>query len=192
MNEIFSYFIVTFAPVIRLRYRTTSQMTRKEFETLAPALREHIVAMVRRISAEADTDLADDVAQDTLLRLWTMRDRLESYRSVESLAMVIARHRAIDLLRNPLNSLVPLDDAFEHADSSLSAEETLIVMEEHSEIDEIIASLPSAQQAILRMKHIEGLEVSEIASITGSTPGAIRVSLSRTRHLIKDIFMQRQ
>ncbi len=167
-------------------------MTRKEFETLAPALREHIVAMVRRISAEADTDLADDVAQDTLLRLWTMRDRLESYRSVESLAMVIARHRAIDLLRNPLNSLVPLDDAFEHADSSLSAEETLIVMEEHSEIDEIIASLPSAQQAILRMKHIEGLEVSEIASITGSTPGAIRVSLSRTRHLIKDIFMQRQ
>ncbi len=159
---------------------------------MAPALREHIVAMVRRISAEADTDLADDVAQDTLLRLWTMRDRLESYRSVESLAMVIARHRAIDLLRNPLNSLVPLDDAFEHADSSLSAEETLIVMEEHSEIDEIIASLPSAQQAILRMKHIEGLEVSEIAKITGSTPGAIRVSLSRTRHLIKDIFMQRQ
>jgi len=167
-------------------------MTRKEFESMAPALREHIVAMVRRISAEADTDLADDVAQDTLLRLWTMRDRLESYRSVESLAMVIARHRAIDLLRNPLNALVPLDDAFGHADSSLSAEETLIVMEERSEIDKIIASLPSAQQAILKMKHIEGLEVSEIASITGSTPGAIRVSLSRTRHLIKDIFMQRQ
>lgn len=167
-------------------------MTRKEFESMAPALREHIVAMVRRISAEADTDLADDVAQDTLLRLWTMRDRLESYRNVESLAMVIARHRAIDLLRNPLNALVPLDDAFGHADSSLSAEETLIVMEERSEIDKIIASLPSAQQAILKMKHIEGLEVSEIASITGSTPGAIRVSLSRTRHLIKDIFMQRQ
>ncbi len=167
-------------------------MTRSEFETIAPGLREHIVAMVRRISAEADADLADDVAQDTLLRLWTMRERLESYRSVESLAMVIARHRAIDLLRHPLNSLVTMDDSFEQADTSLSAEETLIVMEERSEIDEIIASLPSAQQAILKMKHIEGLEVNEIASITGSSPGAIRVSLSRTRHHIKELFLQRQ
>lgn len=167
-------------------------MTRSEFETIAPGLREHIVAMVRRISAEADADLADDVAQDTLLRLWTMRERLESYRSVESLAMVIARHRAIDLLRHPLKSLVTMDESFEQADTSLSAEETLIVMEERSEIDEIIASLPSAQQAILKMKHIEGLEVNEIASITGSSPGAIRVSLSRTRHHIKELFLQRQ
>lgn len=167
-------------------------MTRKEFETMAPPLRERIVTMVRRISAEADADLADDVAQDTLLRLWTMRDRLESYRSVESLAMVIARHRAIDLLRHPLNSLVPMDESFDQADSALSAEEKLIVMEERSEIDKIISSLPSAQQAILKMKHIEGLEINEIAGITGSSPGAIRVSLSRTRHHIKDLFLQQQ
>ncbi len=159
---------------------------------MAPPLRERIVTMVRRISAEADADLADDVAQDTLLRLWTMRDRLESYRSVESLAMVIARHRAIDLLRHPLNSLVPMDESFDQADSALSAEEKLIVMEERSEIDKIISSLPSAQQAILKMKHIEGLEINEIAGITGSSPGAIRVSLSRTRHHIKDLFLQQQ
>ncbi|MDE6116288.1 MAG: sigma-70 family RNA polymerase sigma factor [Duncaniella sp.] len=159
---------------------------------MAPPLRERIVTMVRRISAEADADLADDVAQDTLLRLWTMRDRLESYRSVESLAIVIARHRAIDLLRHPLNSFVSMDDSFEQMDSALSAEEKLIVMEERSELDEIISSLPSAQQAILKMKHIEGLEVNEIAGITGSSPGAIRVSLSRTRHHIKELFMQRQ
>ena len=57
---------------------------------------------------------------------------------------------------------------------------------------EIIASLPSVQQAVIRMKHIEGLEVGEIARITGSTPGAIRVALSRARQSIKDIFMQRQ
>lgn len=167
-------------------------MTRKEFETIAPPLRERIVAMVRKLSADADGDLADDVAQDTLLKLWTMRDRLESYRSVEALAMVIARHRAIDLLRNPLGSIVALDDAPEHSDSSLSAEERLIVMEERTEIDNIITSLPSAHQALLKMKHIEGLEVNEIARITGSSPGAIRVTLSRTRHQIKELFMQRQ
>lgn len=167
-------------------------MTRKEFETMVPALRGRIVAMVRRMSAEADPDLADDVAQDTLLKLWTMRDRLESYRSVEALTMVMARNRAIDLLRNPLGTTMSIDDAMQHIDSSLTAEDRLILMEERTEIDEIVASLPSAQQAILRMKHIEGLEVNEIAQITGSSPGAIRVSLSRTRHQIKELFMNRQ
>lgn len=167
-------------------------MTRKEFETMVPALRERIVAMVRRLSAEADADLADDVAQDTLLKLWTMRDRLETYRSIEALTMVIARNRAIDLLRNPLGTTVTIDDASQHYDSSLTAEERLIVLEERTEIDEIIASLPSAQQAILKMKHLDGLEVNEIAKLTGSTPGAIRVSLSRSRHQIKEIFLNRQ
>lgn len=167
-------------------------MTRKEFESIVPPLRERIVAMVRRMSSDADSSLADDVAQDTLLKLWTMRDKLDSYRSVESLALVIARHRAIDLLRTPPNSMTRLDDGFDHPDTTLSAEESLIEKEDRSEIDEILASLPSSQQAILRMKHIEGLEVNEIAEITGSTPGAIRVSLSRTRHMVKEIFMQRQ
>lgn len=167
-------------------------MTRKEFETLAPSLRGRIVTMVRRLSAEADDDLANDVAQDTLLKLWTMRDRLESYHSVEALAMVVARNRTIDILRNPLGAIVAIDETHDRSDSTLSAEERLIVMEEQNDIDEIISSLPPAQQTLLKMKHIEGLEVSEIAGITGSSPGAIRVSLSRTRHQIKELFMQRQ
>ena len=39
-------------------------------------------------------DDAEDVVQDTLLKLWFLRDRLEDYRSVESLASVITRHLA--------------------------------------------------------------------------------------------------
>lgn len=84
-----------------------------------------------------------------------------------------------------------LEDAPDHCDLAFT-EEKLIVMEERTEIDEIIASLPSAQQALLKMKHVEGLEVNEISRITGSSPGAIRVTLSRTRHQIKELFMQRQ
>lgn len=57
---------------------------------------------------------------------------------------------------------------------------------------EIIASLPSVQQNVIRMRHIEGLEIEEIARITGSTPGSIRVALSRARQNIKEIFMQQQ
>lgn len=167
-------------------------MDRSEFERMAPRLRERIVSMVVGMSAEADSDMADDVAQDTLLKLWMMRDKLDRYRSIDSLAFVIARNRALDLLRSSYGtSTVGMEHVGQLTDG-VSPEESMIDSEETAGVMEIIASLPSVQQAVIRMKHIEGLEVGEIARITGSTPGAIRVALSRARQSIKDIFMQRQ
>lgn len=167
-------------------------MNRSEFEQMAPKLRQRIVSMVRNLSAEADGDLADDVAQDTMLKLWTIRDRLDEYRSVESLAVVIARNRAIDLLRTAGScDHVGLEEAGD-LNTIPSPEESMISREEASGILKVMESLPSMQQTVIRMKHIEGLEISEIAAITGSSPGAIRVALSRARQSIKDIFMQRQ
>lgn len=167
-------------------------MDRSEFERMAPRLRERIVSFVIGMSAEADSDMADDVAQDTLLKLWMMRDKLEQYRSIDSLAFVIARNRTLDLLRGSYGtSTVGMEHVGQMA-GGMSPEESLIDSEEEAGVMEIISSLPSVQQAVIRMKHIEGLEVGEIARITGSTPGSIRVALSRARQNIKDIFMQRQ
>ena len=68
-------------------------MDRKEFETIVPALRDRIVSLVgRMVPPGSGSDMAEDVAQDTLLRLWSRRDTLDSYRSVEALAMVMARN----------------------------------------------------------------------------------------------------
>ncbi|MDE5665898.1 sigma-70 family RNA polymerase sigma factor [uncultured Duncaniella sp.] len=166
-------------------------MNRTEFERMAPPLRKRIVSMVLSMSASADADLADDVAQDTLLRLWTIREKLDEYRSVDSLAMVIARHRAIDLLRESSSLSVGLDD-IDTGHSVPSPEESMIESEDCSDVFGIIASLPSVQQTVIRMRHIEGLEIADIAKITGSTPGSIRVALSRARQSIKEIFMQHQ
>ncbi len=50
-------------------------MNRREFEQTAPKLRERIVGMVSRIIGDEKANQAEDVAQDTLLRLWTMREK---------------------------------------------------------------------------------------------------------------------
>ena len=57
------------------------------------------------------------------------------------------------------------------------------------EILEVIGTLPDLQQSILRMKHLEGFEVEEIARLTGSTPVAVRTNLSRARKRVKEQFM---
>ena len=157
-------------------------MEQKDFEAMAPQLRQRIVGMVRKLSADSgDTDLADDVAQDTLLKLWSMRDRLDAYTSVEALAMVIARNRAIDLLKR-VSALRSCDIAdIDISDTAVSAEDAIISTESENRAMSLLASLPSGQQAVLRMRHVDGMEISEIATVTGSTTNAIRVTLSRAR-----------
>jgi len=54
----------------------------------------------------------------------------------------------------------------------------------------IIERLSGLQQAVLRMKQIEGLEIDEIAALTGSAPEAIRMNLSRARRKVKEIFFK--
>ena len=40
------------------------------------------------------------------------------------------------------------------------------------------------------MKHFDGLEISEIAEITGSSAEAVRTNLSRARRRVRDIFIK--
>ncbi|MCD8185461.1 MAG: sigma-70 region 4 domain-containing protein [Rikenellaceae bacterium] len=54
----------------------------------------------------------------------------------------------------------------------------------------IVDALPELQQAVLRMRHIDELEVQEIAQLTGSNPEAVRMNLSRARRKVKEIFLK--
>ena len=172
-----------------------NRMDRKEFESIAPSLRESIVRMVGRLVPTGESSgLADDVAQDTLLRLWTRRDTIDSYRSIEALAMVMARNRTIDLLRREhTGKYVSLDESpYDSPDTAPDPHENLETDEAGTRLHSIIASLPSAQQALIRMRHVEEMEIDEIAAVTGSSPEAIRVMLSRARRHIKDLFLNNQ
>lgn len=167
-------------------------MNRREFEQTAPKLRERIVGMVSRIIGDEKANQAEDVAQDTLLRLWTMREKLDSYRSVEALAMVIARNLALDSIRKEGVTTIPLDHVAETHDTRYSPDDLISETEAEAKMDSIMKSLPSGQRAILRMRHEEGMEISEIASLTGSTEGAVRVSLSRARKHVLQLFKNNQ
>lgn len=164
-------------------------MEQHDFERQARAVRPRITAIALRVLADAEE--AEDVAQETLLKMWSLRDRLDEYRSFEGLAVVIARNRCLDIVRRQGRlHQVPLDDV-DAADHNLNPEEAVIDSECEDEADTILSMLPMGQQVVLRMKHVEGLEVEEIARLTGSTPNAIRVTLSRARHRVLQLFNQR-
>lgn len=104
--------------------------------------------------------------------------------------MVIARNRAIDLLKR-VSAVRGYDITdVDIGDTAMSAEDAIIREESENRAMSLLASLPSGQQAVLRMRHVDGMEISEIAAVTGSTPNAIRVTLSRARQNVKELYLK--
>lgn len=116
-----------------------------------------------------------------------MQEQLDAYRNVEALAVVMVRHLALN--RKKASPTIPLTDS-RQADISINdtPESLFIDHEEEMKVMRLIKTLPDAQQTVLRMKHIDGLETSEIARITGSNEEAVRQNLSRARKKILKMF----
>jgi RNA polymerase sigma-70 factor (ECF subfamily) len=133
---------------------------------------------------------AEDITQEVFLKLWIMRDRLAEYNSIPALSVQMTKHLCLNLIktRKHLSPDAP-DEALPERESTL-ADRRLERADDIRCITSIIEMLPGLQQAVLRMKHLEGMEIEEIASVTGSTPEAVRMNLSRARKKVKEIYFK--
>lgn len=163
-------------------------MHRSDFEVLAKNLRPRLIA--RAHSIVSDKDICEDIVQDCLLKLWSIRDSLDEYTSPEALAMTITHNLAVNELRTKKTQLEINDEIIATVESS--PEESIISEERNKDFDRTMSMLPESQQALIRMRHIEGMTIAEIAQVIGSKEGAVRTALSRARNHVAQIFLSRQ
>lgn len=161
-------------------------MEREQFETEVNQMRPRLHREAIRYLH--DNDNAEDITQEVVLKLWMLHDRLDEYRSIEALAMVITKRLCINLLHKQTIQLKEVH--LSNREIPTDPETAMISQEEVNKIERLIYSLPDTQQAILRMKHTEGMEVAEIARLTGSSPEAVRQNLSRARRSILRHFVK--
>jgi len=153
-------------------------MTQEEYKEEARRLRPRLLQTARRYLTEDD---AEDTVQDVLLRLWQMVDTLRM--PIDALATVLVRNFCVDRLRR-LKPSHTLTNSCEQADETDTDERIERVLS-------MIDALPTLQQTILRLRHIEGMEMKEIAELTGSSEVAIRKTLSRARQTLKQQYEKR-
>jgi serine/threonine-protein kinase RsbT len=137
--------------------------------------------MVRRIvrARVSDRALADDIVQETLVRVLGAVDRVEPG-MLEPYAIVTARnvvasqwkerdrhqrnqHRVVDLRPPP------------------APDEDLLVGEEHDAIAQALTRLSESERQTLLAHEVEGQDTQSLAGEAGSTAGAIAAQLNRTR-----------
>ena len=163
------------------------KMEKEQFEIEARRMRPTLIRQALRYMEDADE--AEDVVQDVLLKLWFLRNRLDHYRNIEALAMVVTKHLCLNSLKQTRKQTVCLEEILNLGDPD-TPEMKMMGEEQMQELLEMIAQLPDLQQAVLRMKHVEGFEVEEIAQLTGTNPVAVRTNLSRARKKIREQFLK--
>ena len=161
-------------------------MTIDAFEQQAPRLRQ--LALQAAAAAGADQDTAEDIAQETMLRLWQMRDDPRLY-NPEAYVSTIARHQVMNHQRH--KPPLPLD---ERQATNLTSPSPLDIIEQREDerwLQERIRNLPPTQHAILHMRQVEHRTSNEIAAIMGIQPSSVCTLLARARRqLLEEIRQQ--
>lgn len=162
-------------------------MTESEFIVQASTLRSKAMAVAGRNVSAAE---AEDIAQDVLLRLWTLRESVTSPQHAEVLATKMARQRCVDAWRRchtvPINGQLVLPD-----DRTPSPIQMLVHADNEEWLDRQLNSLPSMQHQILRLRQVERKSHAEIAAILGTTPNSVATLLSRARRQLLEAIRQR-
>lgn len=164
-------------------------MVQEQFKREVLPLRGQLLIYAQRLLGdEAD---AEDIVQEVYLKLWYMRNELQSYHSIKALSIHITKNLCLNRIKRyrdrvgeTLDGLLVLNEEPE-PDVALEQKEHL------EQVMRIIDGLPDLQQTILRMKHVDGFEVEEIAELTGSNPESVRMNLSRARKKIREQFFKR-
>ena len=160
-------------------------MELETFKTIVVPLRRKLLSYTSKL-ANGQVEV-EDIVQDVFLKLWSIRDRLDGYDSVEALAFRISKNKTLDELKRRRCEriddfeIAEYDDLFE-PDPALITEQKDMV----SHVKNMIEALPSLQQTIIRMKDVEGYELQEIAAITDTQVEAVRVNLSRARKKVRE------
>ena len=152
-------------------------MIKSEYEIAMQRLRPALLAEANRYLGDAND--AEDMVQDAMMRLWQMCAQLQS--PVDGLARVLVRNLCLDAIRRrkprkDIESLPPVVSG---------NSETL----EHERIERmmtIVENLPDVPQTILRLRHMEGMEMKDIARLLQMEEAAVRKALSRARQTVRE------
>ena len=134
---------------------------------------------------------AEEVAQETLLKVFASIDSLREPKRVRAWVFRIARNACLMHRRKSVFapahelSLDEVPPSGEMTDSSDAPERTLLDGELKAVLDRVILELPAAYRAVVVLRDLEELSTEETAEILGVKPDAVKTRLHRARQAMR-------
>lgn len=166
----------------RILLARVARQDREAFRALTQRHVGAILALARRMLN--DDAEAEDVAQETLLRLWRAGETLDlGSHGLRPWLRRVASNLCIDRVRRA-KRVVVVDEVPEIAEPPRQMTE---LMEEDlaKRVDIALKALPERQRLALTLFHHEGLSQIEVGDIMGISDEAVESLLSRARRSLK-------
>ena len=153
------------------------------FRTTVLPLSDRLFRLALRITMNKAE--AEDVVQDTLLRVWECRGQWEQIGSLEAFAIATCRNRALDVCKRAGRNARSLDEIDGGQRSTANAQSEMEAREEISLIRRLMDDLPELQRTIMLLRDIEGQSYQEIAQALSISETQVKVYLHRARTKIR-------
>jgi RNA polymerase sigma-70 factor (ECF subfamily) len=128
---------------------------------------------------------AEDIVQEVFLRLWTRKDRLNEYKSIEAFAMTITKNLCLDKLKSKGYKTNELTERHEQQTTETPYQK-MEINDSYQKVKKFIDTLPEQQRMIIHLRDIEGYEYEEISEVMNISVNTIRVNLSRARKIVRE------
>jgi RNA polymerase sigma-70 factor (ECF subfamily) len=147
-------------------------------------LKDKLFRLALRITSNREE--AEDIVQDTLIKLWNQRNEWSAIRNMETYSMTVCRNLALDAINKSERQNISLDEtAHDQPDTSRMQDEVLMRQQQMDRIHAIIQQLPEKQRTIILLRDIEEKSYQEIAEIMGINLSDVKVNLFRARQTLK-------
>lgn len=176
---------VTLVSLTRHYYRAMQEIS---FRNDILPLKDKLYRLAFRITL--DSAEAEDVVQDTLIRVWNKREEWSQFESVEAYCLTVARNLAIDRSQKMEAQNVELTPETREMADTLTPYDSLAQDEQMQLIHRLVNELPEKQRTIMQLRDMEGKSYKEIADILQITEEQVKVNLFRARQKIKQRYTE--
>ena len=156
-----------------------------DFDALARALEGPVVRYLER--HVGDRTQAEDLWQETLIRLHRGWSTFAGRSSLRTWAFSIAHRVAVDHFREPAQKVqrVELDEAGELFDTQPDIGERMVIDEMNACVRQVIDGLPVAYRAALILHDLEGLSAEQTAEVCDCTLATAKIRIHRARQRLR-------
>ena len=158
------------------------------FHTDILPLKNELYRLALRITMNAAD--AEDVVQETMMKVWNRRDQWDQIESIEAFCLTICRNLSLDKVRRMDNQAQTLDAAYDPKDQGVASnpEEQAIQSDRVRLVRQMISQLPEKQRSCMQLRDMEGKSYKDIATVLDITEEQVKVNIFRARQTIREKF----
>ena len=160
----------------QLILRLQNPATRTEaFNIVIKQYKERLYWYIRRMVV--DHDDAKDITQNVFIKAWENLEHFQYQSSIYTWLYRIATNESLNHLKKKCRQAnVSLDEASEYLVKAIDSGHYMSGDDIYMKLERAVAQLPEKQRTVFILRYFEEKDYAEIATITGTSEGALHAS----------------